>query len=1426
MRVIRRLLPDTLQILFLLLLPLVMFHQQTLGDRTLLPTENLYQYLPHSAYRDAVDAPEIPHNHLLSDMVLQNYQWKWFIREQLSEGEVPLWNPHQFAGIPFLAAGQQSALYPLSGIYYVMPLTSAYGWFIVVNLWLAGVFMAWFMRGLGVNRAGSTLSGAVYQLCGFMIASAVFPMIIGAAVWLPLILLMIENIIRGRGFWIFKGTAIPWVVVGAIAIGCNILAGHVEITIYTLMIAGYYAGLRLLWTVWAKRQETKTLPLRWTGTTALWLVVMVGLGLGLGAIQFIPLFEFVQTNWRAERSSLETVLGYAHPFRDFLQFLVPNFYGNPAHHSYVDVFTGQTITDLTNLHGNRINFIDWGIKNYVEGALYVGILPLVLAGYAVVASIRAMFMRQSPQHPPQSIGEGEKKSPTDASGGDLEGGRQHAVSLRMYVVIFTLLLLVALTFMFGLPTYAVMFALPGINQLNSPFRWIFAVTLAVAVLAGIGVHLLSKRDEKDKFGIYLGYITGAFGICILIGLGISYISFDNLEPLFNRIVESMALADQAFADGRMFFSYQLPHLIILGVMLTLSGVIFWWASRSKSTRWAVLVVVITGADLLIASYGFNPASDPLLLDFTPPSIQFLQAQEGDFRITTLQDPDKHIILNANMGWSYGLDDMRGYDSIIPAQYVATMRALYPQYALDFNRVSPLMTPDDWNHDGGYEAVLDAPLFDLFNIRYVLTHSDLEIEVDGYERVYDEAIAIWENESVMPRAFIVDADDWDEAWLPDENGTFDYSIFETPSDVLEIPDYDPAPITRDSGREKFIDVSVDNDTWLVVSETYMPGWRAFVRPQGAGEDAETATNVQLVMANFQSVELSEGDWTVRLVYSPASFQVGLFGSVISVGFIVFLVGTWFWQAYVGINTEDSSGVAKVARNSIAPIILNLFNRGIDFVFAIVMYRLLIPLDIGIYNFAVVVFVWFDIFTNFGLDLFLIREASQKREQAGHYFYNTSLFRVVLSFAGIPLLAGFLFLFQSSGAEAITADGLVAIGLLYLGLFPASLSKGMTSLFYANEQAEKPAAIATITTMNKAVFGVIVLMLGYGIIGIAAVSILNNILTFIVLVWAGRKFIGHIGDKLPDRKLIWEMVTESFPLMLNHFLATIFFQIDIVILQAMKGAVIVAQYSTAYKWLLAINIIPAFFTQALFPVMSRQAKEDIPALTRTFTFGIKLLFAITLPVAVAFTALAEPLTLILGGAQYVPNGVIALQLMIWSIPVGWMNSLTQYVLIAVGLQRMITRAFIVAVTFNIVVNILFIPQFNFQAAAVATIFSEIVLFIPFIYLLRDKLGSFNMFSLMWRPVVAVMAMVLILLLWDTQPLPALIVGGILYVVALMLLRPLDYAELDQLLDMLPERVAKSKLVLTLLGDKRRQMVIPHEKWEHPTDDNHKDSKNTEE
>ena len=279
---------------------------------------------------------------------------------------------------------------------------------------------------------------------------------------------------------------------------------------------------------------------------------------------------------------------------------------------------------------------------------------------------------------------------------------------------------------------------------------------------------------------------------------------------------------------------------------------------------------------------------------------------------------------------------------------------------------------------------------------MLTAPDYEMRIPGWTDVYRQEVAVWENGNVMPRAFTVDKADWDPRWLAEFGGGFHFGELGILAGGLNVPRYREAVITRDSGREKYIDVSLVRDSWLVVGETYAPGWRAFARPRGSAEDQEFGLAVRLVLANFQGVELPAGEWTLRLVYSPESVHLGMFTSSISVALILFLLGAWFWRAYIGLNTEASSGVARVARNSVAPILLNLFNRGIDMVFAIVMYRLLLPLEVGIYNFAIVLFVAFDIFTNFGLDLLLIREVAQEPKRAGRYLYNSSFFRLGIEF----------------------------------------------------------------------------------------------------------------------------------------------------------------------------------------------------------------------------------------------------------------------------------------------------------------------------------------------------------------------------------------------------------------------------------------------
>jgi O-antigen/teichoic acid export membrane protein len=223
--------------------------------------------------------------------------------------------------------------------------------------------------------------------------------------------------------------------------------------------------------------------------------------------------------------------------------------------------------------------------------------------------------------------------------------------------------------------------------------------------------------------------------------------------------------------------------------------------------------------------------------------------------------------------------------------------------------------------------------------------------------------------------------------------------------------------------------------------------------------------------------------------------------------------------------------------------------------------------------------------------------------------------------------------------------------------------------------------------------------------------------------------------------------------------------------------------------AYNIVPSLFTFALFPVMSRQAREDRPALRRSYTLAVKLLSAVALPLAVVTTALAPIMVGLLGGREFLPFGATALAILVWSIPFGWINSVTNYLLIALDQQRGLTRAFAGALVFNVVLNLVLLPKYGFAAAAATTIASEFFEGVLFYRYLRRTLGPMPWVRLLWRLWLSggIMA-ALVYLLWAVQPLLALLVGLAAYAAGLYFLSAFTADETAVLAGILPARLRR--------------------------------------
>ena len=1311
------------------LLPLLLYGNVTLGGQTMLPVDNLFQWQPYHTYSQQFELG-VPQNSLLSDMILQNYVWKKFALSSWQNGELPLWSPQIFGGAPFLANGQHSLYYPFSLLFLLLPIANAYGWFTLSQLWLAGVFGYLFGRSLHLRRDSSALLGLIYQGCGFLVVSAaVFPMILASAVWLPLLLACIEKIIQ-QSQKAGGSTTLPYATLGALALGCLSFAGHPEMLLYSLLICALYGAWRWI-SLYDKNQPIG----RWL-KPLLWLWIMVSVGLLLGAIQLLPAFELAGTNFRAGSASFADVRSWGFPLRRSITFALPNFFGNPSHTRYFDLFTRQWIPFTTNYYGeqNPSGFFTsaWELKNYVEGGIYLGILPLILVGCAV-------------------------RVPKPRRG---------------LLLFFALLAFFSLNFIFGSPLYALLYyGLPFINQLHSPFRWAYALSLCVAVLAALGWE---TRPQWRGIG---RWILPLSGLALLVATTLSLLFFSSLRPLVHTALLRLALAAYAFPSAEAFFSYIFPQALFFGLLLFANGLIL----QLRHPRWRVILAfALLVVDFWAINRGFHAANPPELLDFRPKLVTWLEQQEGTWRLTTFEaHGDKPF--HANLGWLHGFHDIRGYDSIINRQYVDYMNAIEPQNELPYNRIAPL---HNWQS-------LNSPLLDLLNVRFIITSETLDLpklqlawEGDG--------LRVYENKGVMPRAYTLPATAAQQSAEPlltaqtiDPRTTL--LLEQLPPTRTDQPaqpaSHQAATITSYGNVEVWVDARVAQPSFLVLGDSFAQGWKAFVRPHGTEDSAEQESPIYRANGNFRAIYLpDEGNYTVRFRYSPRSFILGGLATFMATALIALGGSVWAWRRWYRQEGELTN-TQSIAKNSLVPMALNLFNKGIDFAFAAFYLRILGPGQAGSYATAISLALWFDIVANWGLDALIIRDVAQDRQKARHYLLNTSLLRLFTMLIGIiPVVVFTLFIGQRATDPALFwALGLIVVGMLFSGL-----GKGITGVFYVYESAEYPALLSTITTILKVLFGVAALLLGTGFVGLAAVSILTNIITLALLWTLATRLFPLSGQWQIDWALQRHAFTIGYPLMLNHLLATIFFKIDQPLLYRYEGAVAVGWYNSAYKWVDAFNIIPSFFTFALFPIISRQVTSNLADAQRTFRMAVKLLILVALPLATIVTALANPMIGSLGGAEFLPHGAIALRLVIWSLPIGWINSVTNYVIVALGLEQKLTWGFVVGVLFNTIGNILFIPRYGYVAAAITTILSELILLVMFNYYLRQKMSAVGWLQLLVRPILLTAVMGLAIWLGSyLHPLFGGVLGVAIYLGGLWFLGIIGHEEQQIIGRLLPKK-----------------------------------------
>jgi O-antigen/teichoic acid export membrane protein len=494
---------------------------------------------------------------------------------------------------------------------------------------------------------------------------------------------------------------------------------------------------------------------------------------------------------------------------------------------------------------------------------------------------------------------------------------------------------------------------------------------------------------------------------------------------------------------------------------------------------------------------------------------------------------------------------------------------------------------------------------------------------------------------------------------------------------------------------------------------------------------------------------------------------------------------------------------VAINAFNPFAAQVFTRVLMLGYAIVQYRVLGAEANGVlgnYFLAGIILLYTSTISEWGLGTFLTREVARERNayhEVNAIFHRTLALRLTISLALFVPVAVVVIVYVS--LFHLTIEGAWAVAILTLSLLPGAFSGACTSILYAYERMSLPAVIGIGTSMLNVALGLGALLLGWGVIGLAGAALAATCVTSLVFLSIMRRNFPGL-DVRPsfsslrlDRSSALPLLKAGWPLMLNALLVGLFFRIDQFIVQPVLGGQGVEQYQAAYSFINFVLLITPAVTLALFPRMARHAVNDRERLAHEYAFVLKALLLLAVPI-MALTIWFAPLliTIFTGGkAGYLPASAVALQILILFLPFSFVNGVTQYVLIALDKQRLITVAFAITVVFNVAANLALVPLLGINGAAITTVLSELVLIGPFVWWAGRELGGVPIFALAWRPAVGAAALLLLGTLlqpfadsWKASPGQFVLyaaLGVVLactYLAVVLGLRPFTTAELSSL------------------------------------------------
>jgi O-antigen/teichoic acid export membrane protein len=453
-----------------------------------------------------------------------------------------------------------------------------------------------------------------------------------------------------------------------------------------------------------------------------------------------------------------------------------------------------------------------------------------------------------------------------------------------------------------------------------------------------------------------------------------------------------------------------------------------------------------------------------------------------------------------------------------------------------------------------------------------------------------------------------------------------------------------------------------------------------------------------------------------------------------------------------------GGRRILANTAYRAIADLGSKLASLVLLVVMARRLGDAGFGVFSFSLALVTLVTALADFGQDRVLTREVARSRDRLGLYFPNFLALKTILA---LPAVAFAVLVATLFGTDSETR---AVIGLLGAGVAAELLTQTCFATFQAYERhVFIPIALISQRLATAAV-GIAALLLGAGVVAVAAIYLVGAILAFALAAGLLLRYVSRPQLRLRPRTW-WTLMRVAAPIGAAGVFGTVLFRVDTAMLAAYEPQNVVGDYGAAYRLFESTLFLGWSVGGAVYPVFSRLTLATSPPVGFVYERALKLVVGLTLPVAVGVTALVEPVIDLLYGAEF-KEAAGALALLAPSMvlyPIAYIG-----LLLLVSQDRVRVATFVLAAVAaqNILGNLVLIPWLSLDGAALGTTFSQALLAATILIVSLRSTERLAWTRMLSGPVVASVVEAVVMLVLRDEFAVAIVAGAAVYVASLTL------------------------------------------------------------